>query len=142
MKGFVENLRKLAVGTGSTAFIAIGAILIGFGVPTLWIFLASRLYNQPGAVTSGVAAFIFIGIVVTYWLLLIVASWLRARFSEEARSETKRSSWNRSLRDTPANPGERKTDPIERLFIATALLSLLGFVVWFAFFAGAPYPVN
>lgn len=140
MSGLFETLRKAALGTGQTAFIVIGAIVIGFGVPTLWIFLASQIYDQPGAVTGGVAAFIFIGIVVTYWLLLVIASWLRARISEEARSEIKRSSWNRSLRDVSQKPGSGKTDPIERLFITTALLSLVGFAIWFAFFAGAPVP--
>jgi hypothetical protein len=29
---------------------------------------------------------------------------------------------------------------VERLFIATAIVSMIAFLVWFAFFAGAPFP--
>ena len=51
-----------------------------------------------------------------------------------------RDPWNRSMRDTPYRPGHHRSDPVERLFVATAIVSLVGFAVWFAFFAGAPFP--
>ena len=44
------------------------------------------------------------------------------------------------MRDTPYRPGHYRSDPVERLFIATALVSLVAFLIWFAFFAGAPFP--
>ena len=34
------------------------------------------------------------------------------------------------------------TDPVERLFVVTAIVSIIGFAVWFALFAGAPVPTN
>ena len=34
------------------------------------------------------------------------------------------------------------TDPVERLFVVTAIVSIIGFMVWFAVFAGAPVPTN
>jgi hypothetical protein len=46
------------------------------------------------------------------------------------------------MRDSPFKPGQDQSDPIERLFVATAIISLIGFAVWFAFFAGAPFPSN
>jgi hypothetical protein len=42
------------------------------------------------------------------------------------------------MRDSPFRPGQDRSDPIERLFVATAIISLIGFAIWFAFFAGAP----
>ena len=132
------------MGTGSTAFTLVGAILIGFGVPLLWIFLASQLYGKTGAVTGPVAAFIGTGILVSYWGLLLIASWVRARMLHSAYGGRRgaRDPWNRSMRDTPYKPGHQRSDPIERLFVATAIISLIGFAVWFAFFAGAPFPSN
>jgi hypothetical protein len=129
-------------GTGSTAFTLIGAALIGFGVPLFWIYVASQLYAKPGAVTAPVAAFIATGILVSYWGILLIAAWIRARMIRGSSTPIRRQSWNRSMRDTPYRPGQNRSDPIERLFVATAIVSLIAFGVWFAFFAGAPFPAN
>jgi len=143
MTAVLTAIRRLLVGTGSTAFTLVGALLIGFGIPTLWIWIASQLYDKPGAVNGSVAAFIGTGILVSYWGLLLIASWVRGRLlgrGMEQGAQPRRSSWNRSMRDTPFKPGQDRSDPIERLFVATAIISLIGFAVWFAFFAGAPFP--
>jgi hypothetical protein len=145
MTAVLQAIRKAVVGTGSTAFTLIGAVLIGFGVPLFWIFIASKLYGKPGAVTGPVAIFIGTGILVSYWGLLLVASWIRARLGvgRQQAEQYNRAAWNRSLRDERYRPGEsHRSDPIERLFVATAIVSILGFMIWFAFFAGAPYPTD
>jgi len=138
----LDAIRRAIVGTGSTAFTLLGAILIGFGVPLFWIFVASKLYGRPGAVTGPVAAFIGTGILVSYWGLLLVAAWIRGRLgvSRQEAEQYRRAAWNRSLRDSRYKPGDSRSDPIERLFIATAIVSLIALMVWFAFFAGAPLP--
>lgn len=143
MTAVLHAIRRVLVGTGSTAFTLVGALLIGFGVPLFWIWIASQLYDKPGAVTGPVAIFIGTGILVSYWGILLIASWVRARLvGSRAASEVRRQSWNRSMRDTPFQPGHSRSDPIERLFVATAIVSLIAFAVWFAFFAGAPFPAN
>jgi multisubunit Na+/H+ antiporter MnhC subunit len=138
----LSAIRRVLLGTGSTAFTLVGAIVIGFGVPLFWIFIASQFYEKTGAVNGPVAAFIGTGILVTYYGLLLIASWVRARLlrrqAEAGRGP--RASWNRSMRDTPYRPGQERSDPVERLFVATAIVSLIGFLIWFAFFAGAPFP--
>ena len=52
MTAVLHAIRRALVGTGSTALTLIGACLIGFGVPLFWIWLASRLYDKPGAVNG------------------------------------------------------------------------------------------
>lgn len=139
----LQAIRRVLVGTGSTAFTLIGACVIGFGVPLFWVFVASRLYGKTGAVTGPVAIFIFTGIIVSYWGLLLVASWIRARTGagRQEAEQYNRAAWNRSLRDERYEPGQQpRSDPVERLFVATAIVSIIGFMVWFAFFAGAPFP--
>lgn len=142
MTAVLAAIRRVLLGTGSTAFTLVGALIIGFGVPLFWIFIASQFYGKTGAVNGPVAVFIGTGILVSYYGLLVIASWLRARMLRrhaQARRD-QRSSWNRSMRDTPFQPGHDRSDPIERLFIATAVVSLIAFLIWFAFFAGAPFP--
>ena len=145
MSGVITAIRKLLVGTGSTAFTLVGALLIGFGVPLFWIFVASKFYGKTGAVNGPVALFIGTGILVSYYGLLLIASWVRARILRrqmmgEPQRTSRRDPWNRSMRDVPYKPGERRTDPVERLFVATAIVSMIAFLIWFAFFAGAPFP--
>jgi hypothetical protein len=145
MTAVLTAIRKVLVGTGSTAFTLVGALLIGFGVPLLWIFIASQFYGKTGAVTGPVAVFIGTGILVSYYGLLLIASWIRARLLQRgtaAYGRGARDPWNRSMRDTPYKPGHQRSDPVERLFIATALVSLVAFLIWFAFFAGAPFPTS
>src|SRR5919201_4607821 len=142
MTAVLTAIRRVLVGTGSTAFTLVGALLIGFGVPLFWIFVASQFYGKTGAVNGPVAAFIGTGILVSYYGLLLIASWVRARMirRQAQPGRGQRASWNRSMRDTPFQPGHNRSDPIERLFIATAIVSLIAFLIWFAFFAGAPFP--
>jgi hypothetical protein len=142
MTAVFAAIRRVLLGTGSTAFTVIGALLIGFGVPLFWIFIASQFYDKTGAVNGPVAVFIGTGILVSYYGLLVIASWVRARMLRRHAQpgRDRRSSWNRSMRDTPYRPGQQRSDPIERLFIATAIVSLIAFLIWFALFAGAPFP--
>jgi hypothetical protein len=145
MSAVLTAIRRVLIGTGSTAFTLVGALLIGFGVPLFWIFIASQFYGKTGAVNGPVAVFIGTGILVSYYGLLLIASYIRARIlrgqtGQSGPSPSRRDPWNRSMRDTPYKPGERRSDPVERLFVATAIVSMIAFLVWFAFFAGAPFP--
>jgi hypothetical protein len=143
MTAVLTAIRKVLLGTGSTAFVLVGSLLIGFGVPLFWIFIASQFYGKTGAVNGPVAVFIGTGILVSYYGLLLIASWIRARLlAREAGQHPRgaRDPWNRSMRDTPYKPGQQRSDPVERLFVATAIVSMIAFLVWFAFFAGAPFP--
>ena len=101
MTAVLSAIRRVLLGTGSTAFTLVGAIVIGFGVPLFWIFVASQFYEKTGAVNGPVAAFIGTGILVTYYGLLLIASWVRARllkrYAEAGRGP--RASWNRSMRE-------------------------------------------
>ncbi len=143
MTAVLDAIRRALVGTGSTALTLVGACLIGFGIPLFWIWIASTLYGKPGAVTGPVAVFIATGILVSYWGLLLLASWVRGRVMDRAIERgPRRQSWNRSMRDAPFRPGHHRSDPIERLFVVTAIVSIIGFAIWFAFFAGAPFPTN
>lgn len=136
-------IARAVLGTGSTAATIAAALLIAIGVPLAWVWIASQLYGKPGAITGPVAVFVATGILVSYWGLLLLASWIRARFlARDVDRTVRRQSWNRSMRDTPFRPGHSRSDPIERLFVVTAIISMIIFAIWFAFFAGAPFPAS
>jgi thiosulfate reductase cytochrome b subunit len=125
------------------AVILAGAIVLVFGIPAGWLWVASQIYGKTGAVNGSVAAFIFVAIVLSYSLVLLIGSWVRARLggvSDVDEKQARRAVWLRSMRDTPHRFGAHRADPIERLLVAGAILAGIGFLVWFALFAGAPFP--
>jgi hypothetical protein len=133
-------LRGAARGTGHTFSILIAVPLIAVGVPALWVWLASQIAGSSSEVTPSLAIFITDGILVSYWVALLIGSGLRRRWvsEEEDRKAVRRMSWNRSFRDEPHRP--ESSDPIERIFVITAVVGFIAFEIWFFFFAGSPLP--
>jgi hypothetical protein len=124
-----------------TLLIMVGALLLGFGVPVAWLWVASQFYGQTGAVNGSVAFFLFVAILLTYSAVLLIASWVRARMGQGLvdAKQTHRAVWNRSVRDSHYQPGAGGDDAVERLFVVATILAAIGFMIWFAFFAGAPF---
>src|SRR3954463_8135460 len=98
MTGVLTAIRRVIVGTGSTAFTLVGALLIGFGVPLFWILVASKFCGKTGGVNGPVAAFIGTGVLVSYYGLLLIASCIRAFLlrRDVGRARGPRDPWNRS----------------------------------------------
>jgi multisubunit Na+/H+ antiporter MnhC subunit len=137
----IRAMGRFFKGTGSSLLILIGALLLGFGVPVFWLWVASKIYGQTGAVNGSVAVFIFTAILLSYCFALLVASWIRAQlgYGTAETQQTKRAVWNRSMRDSTYRPGDHRADFVEKLFVATTVVVGIGFLIWFAFFAGAPF---
>jgi hypothetical protein len=135
-----RRVRRLVNGVGSLWGTAL-AIAVAAGIPLAWIWFASKLAGTKRDLTPSLAVFIATGIIVSYWLALLLGSWFRGRTidSGEERARVKRSSWNRSLRDSP-KPEDQRIDPIERLFIVVGVLAIIAFEIWFFFYAGDPLP--
>ncbi len=135
-----HRVRRLLHGIGSLWGLA-GAIVAAAGIPLAWIWLASQLAGTKKDLTPSLALFIATGIIVSYWLALLVGSWLRARTSDpaEERARVRHSSWNRSFRDSP-RPENQRVDPVERIFIAVGVIAIIAFEIWFFFYAGDPLP--
>jgi hypothetical protein len=123
------------------ASIAIGCVAAA-GVPLLWVWLASELAGESRELTPSLALFIGTGIIVSYWVVLMVGGWLRGRRvdPDEERARARRASWNRSFREEAIRPGESRSDPIELAFVVVAVLAVIAFEIWFFFFAGSPLP--
>jgi uncharacterized membrane protein YhaH (DUF805 family) len=129
---------------GHTARLVIAIVLalgIGLGVPLLWVWIGSKLQGGGAdTVEDTTAAIIFAGIVVTYVVILILVGLVQARAGPTEEGPPPRYPWNRSMRDEPYRPGERKLSPIESAFVFTAVVVTGAFMVWFFVFAGSPLP--
>jgi len=92
--------------------------------PLVWIWIASKLAGNKRELTPSLAVFIATGIIVSYWLALLVGSWIRGRTVDpgEERARMTRRSWNRSFSDAP-RPEDQRIDPIERVFIVVGVLA-------------------
>jgi hypothetical protein len=137
-----DTTRERERGHGLKLAVAIVLALgIGLGVPLLWVWIGSKLQGAGAdTVSSSTAAIIFAGIVVSYLVLLFIAGWIQGRGqAQEVRPPT-RHPWNRSMRDEPYRPGEKKLSPIESAFVFTTVVVTGGFMLWFFVFAGSPLP--
>ena len=135
-----RRLRRLVNAIGSL-WGTVLAIAAAAGIPLVWIWIASKLAGNNRDLTPSLAVFIATGIIVSYWLALLLGSWIRGRTVDagEVRARVRRRSWNRSFNDTP-RPEDRQIDPIERLFIVVGVLAVIAFEIWFFFYAGDPLP--
>ena len=135
-----QTARRAARGMSTLAFTIGGVILLGLGVPLIWVWAASMLAGDDRQLTTALALFTGTGILVTYWVFLVLAGIVRDRWvgEPETAAKVKRASWNRSFRDEPIEYGKSRMDPIERVFILTAGAGIIVFEVWFVFFAGSP----
>jgi hypothetical protein len=140
MGGIKKAFRGATKGTVHTLSTLIAVPLIAAGVPAFWVWLASQIAGTHRDVTPSLAIFITAGILITYWLALLIGTSLRGRWvsKEETRKRVRRMSWNRSFRDEPYQ--SERTDPIERIFVITAIAGFIAFEIWFFFFAGSPLP--
>jgi hypothetical protein len=113
----------------------LGVLLLGIGVPLLWVFIASLLSDTFLKLPLLPLLVMVTGLFVSYLAIAAVV----ARFDKErAAMGPARMSWNRSL-SAERNP-ESKTTQWERVFITTCIVMTILFEIWFFVFAGSSLP--
>lgn len=118
----------------AVGFVA-GVLMLGVGVPLLWVFIASKLSDTFLKVPLLPLFVMVTGLFISYLLIAAVV----ARFDKErAEMGPTRMSWNRSL-SAERNP-ESKTTQWERVFITTCIVMTILFEIWFFVFAGSSLP--
>jgi divalent metal cation (Fe/Co/Zn/Cd) transporter len=113
----------------------IGVLLLGIGVPLLWVFIASKLSDTFLKVPLLPLLVMVSGLFVTYLLLAYVV----ARLDKERQAMgPARMSWNRSL--SADRNQQTQTTQWERVFITTCIVMTILFEIWFFVFAGSSLP--
>ena len=138
-----NRVAKASKTTGRLFLEIAAAVVIGVGVPLLWVWLGSQIEESRGSqgVEASTAVLMMVGIVVTYVGILLIAGAIQARGQGpvEQRPPT-RYPWNRSMRDEPYRPGTGKLSPVEAVFVGTAIIASIAMMIWFFGFAGSPLP--
>ena len=137
-----RRVRRLVNGIGSLSGTAI-AIAAAAGIPLVWVWFASKLAGTKRDLTPSLAVFIATGIIVSYWLALLVGahgSGGRTVDPGEERARVTRGAPGTETSATPQTAEDQRIDPVERLFIVVGVLGIIAFEVWFFFYAGDPLP--
>ena len=126
---------KYALLPVKAAGFVIGVLVLGIGVPLLWVFIASKMSDTFLKLPLLPLLVMVSGLFVTYIALAAVV----ARLDKERQAMgPARMSWNRSL-GAERNP-QSKTTQWERVFITTCIVMMFLFEIWFFVFAGSSLP--
>jgi uncharacterized membrane protein YbhN (UPF0104 family) len=123
------RLRSLLAGPASAVLLVlmlVGCLFLWVGVPLGWLWVGSQVQ---GSGSLGTALLVTMtGVLVTVVAVVYALSWLNRRHAE--------------LREARARPSSSQS-ALEVMFVVSAGLSVVLFVVWFFGFAGSsPIPVN
>lgn len=126
----------------------VAAIVIGFGVPLLWVWIGSQLQGGSGAtsLSFSVAIAILLGIIATYVAVLYLAGWAMGRAHPQLRERRQRSTarepWMRGMSDTRRlqRANQQHMAGLERVFVITTIIVSAAFTIWLLFIAGSPLP--
>ena len=121
----------LQTGTRALLLVVImfvGSLVLWVGVPIGWLWVGSRLEPSGGLATA--IGVMMIGMLLTISVLVTFLAWINRKHVElqEARG---------------LHAGTATATPLELVLVASAVLAVLGFGVWFFGFSGSsPIPLN
>jgi hypothetical protein len=109
-------------------------------IPLGWIYIGSKVsttqFPSEGPYFV-VAVGILVSVVIDAWLIGRLNA-VYVRITGTNRLAPMRPSWLKSMRDSSAPAGT--TTVVEAVLIASVLLAVLVFILWFFFLAGSPLP--
>jgi len=137
-----SKLKRASGTTGRFVIEITAAVLIGAGIPLLWVWIGSLIQASRDSqrVEGTTAVIMVVGILTSYVVVLMIAGAIQARAEDEDERGPTRYPWNRSMRDEPYRPGSEKLTPVEAVFVGTAIVASIGMMIWFFAFAGSPLP--
>jgi hypothetical protein len=124
------RLKSAAVAAESATLLVVimffGSLVLWVGVPVAWLWIGSRI--QPtGGLATAVGA-MMIGMLLTVALLVTFLAWVNRKHVE--------------LQEARGIGGGQAT-VLELVLVASAVVAILGFGIWFFGFSGAsPIPLN
>jgi hypothetical protein len=118
--------------TGAGAFLVVmimfvGSLVLWIGTPVAWLWVGSQIQGRTSSVGAALGT-MFIGVVITIVVLSAVLVWLSNVYRANCLA--------RGMDD----PGHFV---LEGVLVVSAGLTIVVFVIWFFFFAGAnPVPLG
>jgi hypothetical protein len=137
--------RAQRAGQGVAAgFVFLAMLVAAFSlwtaIPLSWVYIGSKL-SQTQFPSGGPYAIVAIGVVAS----ILVVAWLIGRLNNlyiritgTNRLEPIRPTWLKSMRDTA--PMRGSVTVVEAVMMASVMLAVLAFTVWYVLWAGSPIP--
>ena len=130
----MQQPRRVLPAVESAALLVVmmfvGSLVLWIGVPVGWLWIGSRLQN--GSSLAAAVGAMMIGMLLTIVAVLALLGWLNRKHVEllEARGRAVH---------LPADA----TTALELVLVASAVVAVVGFFVWFFGFSGSsPIPLN
>jgi hypothetical protein len=104
----------------------VGSLVLFVGVPVAWLWIGSQI-EPSGGLATAIGA-MMIGMLLSIAALVTLLAWVNRKHVE--------------LQEARGSFGGEAT-PLELVLVASAVVTVLGFVVWFFGFSGSsPIPLN
>jgi len=135
-----HRLRRVLLG----ALTALLSVNLWTGSPLLAVWLGSRLERAIGSLSMAAVGVVILALAIQSIILLRLLAALNRSYDALIGREPKRwqSPWLTSLgaerKDTAA--AKQPLSAVEKFVIASVVLAVCGFEVWFFFFAGSSLP--
>lgn len=114
--------RVVSATVGSLATVA-GALLIGIGIPLLWIWIGSHV-QKTTAPSAPALLTVMIGILLSYLAVIALITALKAFLNPPQGRQ--QANWMRSMRDSPIAPA---TDRLDDMVVLAAVITALASAV-------------
>jgi hypothetical protein len=108
----------------------IGIPVLAFGIPLLWLWIASQFATLRVGIGYGPLAILSIGMLFTYLGVTVLADRIDASERDEP---VRRAAWMKSLSSERKQPTQ--TTSVERMFLTTVFLVGVLFEIWLIAFA-------
>ena len=134
-------LKKIGLVTAS----ALCSVNMWTGAPLLAVWVGSKVQGNLNNLSMTALFSVVVVLAAVVFLLAWALTWVNARYDQlTGRPPAARhtSPWLRSMRDEREVDTRRKygISPVERVVVASVVVAVLAFEVWFFFFAGSSLP--
>jgi hypothetical protein len=134
-----------AAGTGVAkaaliALMAVGSIVLWFGIPIGWLWIGSQLQSDSGQASFGLYFGILLGIIASMVVMGKALHRLNGVYGRITGSEQVRvrMPWHRSLRGE--DEGRAQQQVLDVVMVFSVMTAGFLFLIWFLFFAGSSLP--
>jgi hypothetical protein len=137
----MQALRMISHGISATFLrvaIAVLAVVVGLGVPVMWVWIGSQI-QETTAPSWTAFAVVHVGMIFTLLLIAGVVSF----FADRSRqTHTDRPDWMRGMTEQRRVDSISDVHPLELIIFGAVFIDVIVFFVWFFAFADPGTPVG
>jgi hypothetical protein len=137
----MQALAAIRHGLSSTATkigVVVLGILVGLGVPALWIWIGSQIQDSTAPSWTALAV-VHVGLIFS---LLLIAGFFSFFVDRAKAKKRERSDWMRGMTEERRVDSISDVHPLELIIFAAVFIDIIVFLVWFFAFASPGTPVG